>query len=190
MPDAADPMLEAAPLRASDGVTLRRWTLDDAEPLFRLVDENRAFLGEWLTWVDTIRSTVEEAGFIAQAQQHYSERSSLQLALEIRGQLAGSIGLSAISAQNRQAEIGYWLAEGFTGQGHATAACRGLIAHAFGPLGLHRITIWAATGNRRSRAIPERLGFRLEGVEREAELRRGDFFDLARYALLSHEWAP
>ncbi len=186
MPDAADAMLEAAPLRVSDGVMLRRWTRDDAEPLFRLVDENRAFLREWLPWVDAM----DEAAFIAQAQRGYSDGSSLPLALEVPGELAGSIGFNTISAWNRQAEIGYWLAEGFTGRGHATTACRALVSHGFGPLGLHRITIWADTANQASRAIPERLGFRLEGVEREAELRQGRFFDLARYALLSHEWAP
>ena len=51
MPDAADAMLEATPLRVSDDVMLRRWTLSDAEPLFHLVEENRAFHGVSHEWV-------------------------------------------------------------------------------------------------------------------------------------------
>jgi ribosomal-protein-serine acetyltransferase len=52
----------------------------------------------------------------------------------------------------------------------------------------HRISIRAGTANTRSRAIPERLGFREEGVRRDAE-RSGDRYrDLVVYALLAPEW--
>ena len=48
--------------------------------------------------------------------------------------------------------------------------------------------IQAAVDNHRSRAIPERLGFREEGVRREAE-RVGDrYHDLVLYAILAPEW--
>lgn len=182
--------IAGAPLRVSDAVTLRRWTLADAEPLFQLVDENREFLGEWLAWVGTYRSAQQGADFIQWSLNGYADGSTLNLALDVEGALAGGMGFDAISAQNRHGEIGYWLAERYTGRGHATAARHALVEHAFGPLGLHRITIWADTANRASRAIPERLGFHFEGIEREAQLRHGTFFDLARYSMLGHEWAP
>ena len=69
-----------------------------------------------------------------------------------------------------------------------TAACRALVDHGFDALRLHRAVIRAATENAPSRAVAERLGFRLEGVEREAQLVNGEFVDLVRYALLSTEW--
>lgn len=65
-----------------------------------------------------------------------------------------------------------------------TASCRALINRAFGELDLHRVMILCATENRRSRAIPERLGFTLEGVAREAEWLYDHFVDLAIYGLL------
>ena len=95
-----------------------------------------------------------------------------------------------IDLRSHAAEIGYWVAERHTRRGVMTSACRALIEHAFGPLELRRIVIRAATGNRPSCAIPERLGFQLEGVEREAELLHGAYVDLARYAKLRHDWAP
>src|SRR5829696_4593512 len=58
----------------------------------------------------------------------------------------------------------------------------------FGDWQLHRIEIQAAPGNRRSQAVPVRLGFTREGMLRECE-RSGDaWLDGVVYALLSAEW--
>ena len=48
--------------------------------------------------------------------------------------------------------------------------------------------IRAAVGNARSRALPQRLGFREEGILREAE-RVGDaYLDVVVYSVLASEW--
>jgi len=66
-----------------------------------------------------------------------------------------------------------------------TRAVSALIDHAFGEWELHRVEVQAAVDNRKSRAIPERLGFEEEGVRREAE-RVGDrYLDLVVYGLLN-----
>jgi ribosomal-protein-serine acetyltransferase len=66
-----------------------------------------------------------------------------------------------------------------------TRAVKALIDHAFGELGLHRVEIRAAAENRRSRAIPERLGFEQEGILREAERVGERYQDLVVYGLLA-----
>jgi ribosomal-protein-serine acetyltransferase len=53
---------------------------------------------------------------------------------------------------------------------------------------LHRLEVRCAVANARSRAIPERLGFRLEGTIREAEWLYDRFVDHAVYGLLEAEW--
>jgi ribosomal-protein-serine acetyltransferase len=57
-------------------------------------------------------------------------------------------------------------------------------------LRLNRVGIEAAPNNPRSRALAERLGFREEGVLREAErFADDDYRDLVLYSMLASEWS-
>lgn len=170
--------LDVSPLRVGDSVILRELRPDDDRTLVQLVEENQAFLSRWLPWAHGY-SLETARDFIASRRAGYLSGTALELAVEIEGRQAGMIGLHTIDWDEREAEIGYWLAERYNGRGTMTRACRTLIDHAFGMLGLQRVVIQAARENLQSRAIPERLGFRLE---EEAEL--------ARYALSSSEWSP
>ena len=77
MSDAVTPR----PIAASEHVELRAWTLEDAEPLLALVEENRDFLRRWLPWVDTTRRVEDELEFLRAAQAGYADGSALQLAI-------------------------------------------------------------------------------------------------------------
>jgi ribosomal-protein-serine acetyltransferase len=69
-----------------------------------------------------------------------------------------------------------------------TKGCQALISYAFNDLELNRIEIRCATGNRKSCAIPERLGFVKEGVVRQAEWLYDHFVDHIIYGMLASEW--
>jgi ribosomal-protein-serine acetyltransferase len=68
-----------------------------------------------------------------------------------------------------------------------TECCRAFIAHAFETWKLNRITIECATENTRSRGVPERLGFKLEGVVRQSEWLHDRYVDHALYGLLKSD---
>jgi ribosomal-protein-serine acetyltransferase len=53
---------------------------------------------------------------------------------------------------------------------------------------LNRVELRAAEENRRSRAIPEHLGFRRDGTLREAELVGGRYLDSVVYSMLAADW--
>lgn len=50
------------------------------------------------------------------------------------------------------------------------------------------VEIRAGVRNTRSRAIPERLGFVQEGIERGAERGSRGFYDVVVYSMLEDEW--
>ena len=89
---------------------------------------------------------------------------------------------------NRKVEIGYWIAAKFQGKGIVTDACRALMEHAFEEWKLNRVEIHCATGNKKSCAIPERLGFQLEGVLQKALFVHGKYLDSNVYGMLARDW--
>jgi ribosomal-protein-serine acetyltransferase len=153
-----------------------------------LIRAHHDALSEWLPWVTEDFSVEDARDFVRRNRRQYRAREGFSLQIVYRGRVAGNAGFNAIDWQNRRTEIGYWLAPPFQGRGVMTKTCRFLVAHAFDELKLNRVEILCAVENLRSRAVPERLGFRREGVLRQAEWVRDHFNDLVVYAMLADEW--
>jgi ribosomal-protein-serine acetyltransferase len=170
------------------GAALRLLEESDADELFALTGRNREHLGPWMPWVPGTRSAEDTLAFIRLARRQGADNDGLQTAIVRDGAIAGVVGFHKVDWQNRATSIGYWLSADEQGRGTMTEAVRALVDHAFGAWRLERVEIAAAVDNARSRAIPERLGFRPEGVRRRAE-RVGDrFLDLVVYAMLAADW--
>jgi RimJ/RimL family protein N-acetyltransferase len=100
------------------------------------------------------------------------------------GTLAGSIALIRIEWEHRRAEVGYWLAAAARGRGHATRAVRLICEWGQRTLGLERIDLLAATGNRASQRVAERAGFTREAVLRSYMASTDERQDMVAYGLL------
>jgi len=169
------------------GRWLRLLEESDADELHAVVDANREQLARWMPWAaeQTLKDTTD---FIRRTREQLVNNDGLQLAVIEDSRIAGVAGFHAVSWEQRRTSIGYWLAEEAQGCGTMTSAVRALVDHALGTWQLHRVEIRAGIDNARSRAIPERLGFKQEGVLREAE-RIGDrYVDHAVYAMIREEW--
>lgn len=174
--------------RIDEHTELRLMVPADAAELFALTEAQRAHLRRWLPWLDSVKSSSDSAGFIQLTLRQFSERQGFNAAIVHDGAIVGVIGHHRIAWANRSTSLGYWLAASHEGRGIMTAACRVLVQHAFTEYALHRVEIRCATGNARSCAIPERLGFRREGLLREAEWLYERFVDHYVYGLLANEW--
>ena len=65
-----------------------------------------------------------------------------------------------------------------------TLCTKALIQYVYEEYDIHRIEIRISTKNKKSRAIPIRLGFTQEGILRSEERLQGEFSDSYVYSLL------
>jgi len=161
---------------------------DDARELFFLTDDNREHLRRWLPWLDVVKREADTRAYLKATMKQRKEGRGPVFGILYEGALAGVVGFLPVDRVNRAGEIGYWLAKEREGQGTMTKCCDFVVRYGFLTLDLNRIQIAAATENVQSRAIPERLGFKMEGVMRARENLYGRFVDHAVYALLRTEF--
>ena len=175
------------PVDLGEGVVLRRHEMSDLDALWDAIDEERARLGEWMPFVESVRTIDDERAWLESvtAGDAGIGGGGLWNGSEFLGGVGLMLGPFGIAG-----ELGYWIRANHEGRGHITRACRALIDIGFEELGLHRIEIRAGLENARSRAVPERLGFTYEGIEREGSRGSRGFYDLAVYSLLDREWRP
>ncbi|MDP6913414.1 MAG: GNAT family protein [Candidatus Thalassarchaeaceae archaeon] len=159
----------------------------DALELFNLVDENRAYLREWLPWLDDVQSVDDELALIRSLSSDKGDAFVLYIIRQL-GDLVGVVSLNWIDWSNRSFGLGYWVSQSSTGQGIMTKACSRLMEHCFDDLKLHRSVIEAAVENFPSRAVAERLGMRAEGISKDREWLYDHFVDGSLYAITAPEW--
>jgi ribosomal-protein-serine acetyltransferase len=170
------------------GVELKLFEIADAEELFEVIEADRVYLREWLPWVDFSRSPEDLHHFIDRVRNQFSANQGPQSCLWVDGRISGAVGVHPIDWPNRHCSIGYWLRSSLQGRGVMTAACSSLLDYLFDELGLHRVTIQCATGNHKSCAIPERLGFVREGLIRQGEWVNDRWLDIVVWGILEDEW--
>lgn len=170
-----------------DALGVRPLEAADAAELYAVVEANRDHLARWMPWAAGQDLAATEK-FLAEAEAQIARNDGFQAAIAPKGRIIGVVGFHSIDWTNRNTSIGYWLAEHAQGNGTMTTVIRALVDHAFAEWDLHRIEIHCAPANHRSRAIPQRLGFREEAVLREAELVGGRWLDSVVYGLLESEW--
>ncbi len=172
----------------NDEVQLRMLEQRHADELYRLTDRNRNYLRTWLPWVDATNSKQDTMHFIEASLKQYANHNGFNCGIFYRNTLVGCIGYNGIDWPNKKTAIGYWLAEPYQGKGIMTNCCKELVRYALEELNLNRVEIRAGVENYKSRAIPERLGFKQEGILRQAEWVNHRFIDHAVYSMLAEEW--
>ena len=175
-------------LKVDNQIELQLFQQHHALKLYQLVEENREHLREWMPWVDSMNSAYQFESIIPIWLSQFAENNGLNVGILYNGELVGSIGLHQIDWHNRMANIGYYLSKNAEGHGIMTRTVQSLLNYTFFTLGLNRVEIRCGVKNKKSRAIPERLGFVKEGIIRDGEQLYGNFHDLFVYGMLASEW--
>ncbi|MGY0694671.1 GNAT family N-acetyltransferase [Virgibacillus sp. FSP13] len=169
-------------------LSLKLLEKEDANELFALVDEARDYLREWLPWVDNMKQVADYEPVIEMWLKQFADHDGFQVGIMYNERLVGMVGFHGIDWSNRKTSIGYWLSEKYQGRGLMTRAVAALIDYAFTAYNLNRVEIQCGIANQKSKAIPERLGLKQEGIIRDGEYLYDHYHDCVLYSVLSQEW--
>jgi len=161
---------------------LRPWRIDDLESVSRNADHpdiTRFMSDGFPDRIDKWKSFLEFAT---------NDTSILYLAIEINGRAAGGIGVSPKKdVMRKNAELGYWLAEKYWGQGIMTRAISEIVSLAFETFDINRIYATPFGTNFASHRILEKAGFKLEARFEKIVIKNGELLDEFVYAIRRNE---
>jgi ribosomal-protein-serine acetyltransferase len=172
-------------LELGDGIHLRAPQTSDAEAVCELVSRNYSHLRTFMEWAKPDYSIDDARQWI---DRDIGNAHAMNFLICRGGEILGTIGFASFDRDANVTEIGYWIDAGEQGKGIVSRAARRLVDIAFTDLGMNRVQIRCAADNLRSAAIPEKLGFKLEGVQRQHVFRDGKIYDFRIYGLLRAEW--
>ena len=181
-------MKPAYPLQ-TERLLLRPFTAGDLDALLAI--QSRDDVTRYLYWDPRTAAEVREVlDRKVRSTAIVAEGDNLSLAAVLResGELIGDCSLRWLSAEHRQAEIGFIFHPDHHGQGYSTEAAAALLALAFDGLRVHRVIGRLEARNTASARVLERLGMRKEAHLVENEHVKGEWQSEIIYAQLEGEW--
>lgn len=163
--------------------------LGDGGELWDAVESSRWHLERWLPWVPFNNAPEASMRYAEACVSDWDGGRAVRFAIRDKQsrELLGVVGLDSCVHLHRSCELGYWLKREATGRGLMTEAARACVDFAFARMAVHRIRCAAATDNSASLRVIARLGFRFEGIARQAELVGARWLDHAIFARLSSD---
>ena len=174
-------------LVVNDKIRLERIKYTHAFQVFQAIDQNREFLSPWLPFVQQTNTQEDTEAFIRSVLSDSTSKEEIYT-IWYENQFAGLIGLRDTDHLNLKTEIGYWLIKKMEGKGIMTQSVERLTNHVFSFMNMNRVQIKCGVGNDQSSAIPKRLGFHFEGIERDGEKHLDSYIDLEVYSMLKIGW--
>ena len=180
--------MRRAPIETSR-VLLVPLELGDGSELWDAVEGSRWHLERWLPWVPYNNAPEASVRYAEACVSDWDAGRAVRFAIRDRQsrELLGVVGLDSCVHLHRSCELGYWLRRDATGRGIMTESARACVDFAFSRMAVHRIRCAAATDNSASLRVIARLGFRFEGIARQAELVGARWLDHAIFARLSSD---
>lgn len=138
----------------------------DGQAVFQAINESIEDLRPWMAFAQENQNEETVEINIRKSYAEFLQREDLRLHIFLKdtGEFIGSSGLHRINWSIPKFEIGYWINSRFSKKGYMKEAVEGIVNFALDELRAKRLEIRCDPKNIRSRAIPEKLGFKLEGI--------------------------
>jgi len=109
-----------------------------------------------------------------------------QFGLQPKGGI-GVCGFTSIDRLHQKAEFSLYIQPNMQGRGYGEKALRTLVEHGFKALNLNRIYGEVFFGNK-ALEMNRRVGFRVEGIQRQTYFKEGKFLDSYMISILKEDW--
>lgn len=160
----------------------------DGKVVFDAIQASLDELKPWMPFAQKEQSEEETEINIRDSYVKFIKREDLRLLIfhKETGEFIASSGLHRIDWSVPKFEIGYWIDTRYSGKGYITEAVEGITKFAFSDLKARRIEIRCDSKNDKSRKVPERLGFTLEGVLKNSAISAdgNEITDTCIYAMI------
>lgn len=171
--------------------SLRPFRRRDVGPVHEAVVASLPDLAAYLPWAHQHYSRSVTQQFIRESAGAWHEGRAFDFAIRTDqdpGRHLGNVSVWFVSRTNMIGEVGYWVRTDQTRRGVCTEVVARVLRFGFEDLGLHRIVVRIAVGNRASERVAEKLGFTLEGTLRDEVKVGAEWLDHSIWGLLDHEW--
>ncbi len=165
-------------------ITLRPWTITDLETLVKYANNRNIAknLTDGFPYPYTIEDGKTFLGIVSK------DNPVKVFAIDKDGEAIGSIGVfPQTDIHRKNAEMGYWLAEPYWGQGIMVQAIGLIVDYAFKTFDINRIFARPFGTNKASQRVLEKSGFILEATFNSALFKSGEYKDEFIYALRKGE---
>jgi len=171
----------------SKKIRLRKLKPEDTPVIYEIYsNEDSAKLDDWIPY-----TKIEEAkALINKANKDYINKSELRYGIEdvTRNILVGSCGIFGFDEWNEKCMLYYLTHHNERNMGYASEAVQLLVRYAFEELKANRIEAYITPGNDSSIRVLEKNGFTNEGLLRQMEFYKGQFWDGIVMAILKRDY--
>ena len=173
----------------TDRLILRRFTMEDAEPMFRNWASDDQ-VTKHLTWpthagVEVTRMVLSDwiAGYAGDKFYQWA------IVLKENGpEPIGSISAVHIKEKTRCATMGYCMSRTHWGKGIMAEALTAIVDFFFEEVGINRVEADHDPNNPASGRVMEKAGMTYEGTMRQAGHSNQGIIDVSRWAILRQDW--
>ena len=169
---------------------LRQYQLSETPMIVEAIRESVDELKPWISWCQH-EYTEEQARIWLESLPDSREKGiSYDFAIidSTGGSYLGGCGINHIRWTYRFANLGYWVRTDRTGQGIACRVVPLLARFAFEHLGLMRVEIVVAVGNKASQRVAQKVGAVREGILRNRIVIGKNVYDAVMHSLIPQDF--
>ena len=170
---------------SSSRIKLRAITLDDVEDVFDLYsDQDSALLDDW----SPMSSIRESKSLIKSRMEENRKNEGLEYSVKIKGnKFVGCCGVFDFDLENMNCSLFYQVLKEHRNNGYATEAVELICKYCFKTIKIHRIYAYITPGNIASIKVLEKNKFRIEGILRDMEYYKNQYWDGILMARINDE---